>query len=156
METHKNIALFALRIITGWYFFYAGISKVLNPAWSSAGYLSGAKTFPGFFGWLASPANIGWVDFLNEWGLVLVGAALLLGLATRFAAVAGGAMLFLYYLPVLDFPIANTHGYIVDDHIVAIAALCVVSAFRAGRKWGIDALVHRTGWGGSKFIRFIS
>jgi len=139
-------ALLFLRLIAGWYFFYAGFSKIINPAWDASGYIESAKTFPGFFSWLALPQNVEWVNFLNEWGLTFVGAALILGVFTRFAALAGALMLFLYYLPILNFPHVGAHGYIVDDHIFAIAALFVLAVSSAGRFWGVDSYLRNTPW----------
>lgn len=45
----EPISLLLLRATLGWLFFYAGLTKVLNPAWSAAGYLNGAKTLPDFY-----------------------------------------------------------------------------------------------------------
>ena len=64
----KTISVFLLRVGLGSLFFYAGITKVMNPDWSAAGYLANAKTFPSLYQWLASAGNIGWVNFVNEWG----------------------------------------------------------------------------------------
>ena len=43
-------------------------------------------------------ARLGLVDALNKWGLILIGAALLLGSMTRLAAFFGTLLLLLYYL----------------------------------------------------------
>ncbi|MEK7098213.1 MAG: hypothetical protein AAB906_05185, partial [Patescibacteria group bacterium] len=56
MTQFQKISLFLLRISLGWLFFWAGITKVLNPTWSAAGYLQGAKTFADFYQWLATPS----------------------------------------------------------------------------------------------------
>ena len=45
MATSQKFFLFLLRVSAGWMFFYAGITKVLNPQWSAEGYLKGAKSF---------------------------------------------------------------------------------------------------------------
>ena len=92
------------RVALGVLFFYAGITKVLNPSWSAAGYLNSAKTFPGLFQWFASAGNLGWVNLVNEWGLTLVGVALISGLLVRWASLGGILLMILYYLPVLEFP----------------------------------------------------
>ena len=68
MDRFQKIILFLLRVGTGWLMFYAGITKILNPAWSAAGYLKGAKTFVGFYNWLAQPDILPVVNFINEWG----------------------------------------------------------------------------------------
>jgi thiosulfate dehydrogenase (quinone) large subunit len=58
-----------------------------------------------FFHSLASnPGLIGVVDFLNQWGLVLIGLGLVLGFLTRLSTVAGMALLAFYYLAHPPFP----------------------------------------------------
>lgn len=138
MTKFQKISVFLLRITMGWMFFYAGITKVLNPEWSAAGYLNGAKTFPEFYGWLASPSLLPIVNFLNEWGLTLLGISLILGVVVRLSASLGSVLMFLYYLAALDFPYPNTHSFIVDEHIIYIAALLTLASLRAGRTWGLE------------------
>lgn len=138
MNKESALALTLLRVVLGWMYFYAGITKLLNPAWSAAGYISGAKTFPAFYQWLLSPQVLPVVNFLNEWGLTLLGAALILGVFVRLGSVLGIILMFLYYLPLLDGVYPNAHSFIVDEHIVYIAALGVLFAFRAGRYYGLE------------------
>jgi thiosulfate dehydrogenase (quinone) large subunit len=139
MSSFQKWGLFLLRITTGWFFFYAGLSKIINPEWSAAGYLTHATSFSGFYNWLASPSILPIINFINEWGLLLIGVALILGVGVRLAGTLGVVMMILYYFPVLDFPAAGEHGYIVDDHILWAAGLLVLAAFRAGRVWGLEA-----------------
>lgn len=129
MSRSAQISLLLLRISLGIIFFYAGITKVLDPNWSAQGFLKSAKTFPALYAWFASPANIGWVNFLNEWGLTLIGVALILGIFTKWASIAGILMMALYYFPGLDFPRVD-HGYIVDEHIVYIFAFALIASTR--------------------------
>ncbi|OGM94633.1 hypothetical protein A2524_00345 [Candidatus Wolfebacteria bacterium RIFOXYD12_FULL_48_21] len=144
MARSQTMALFLLRVTLGFLFLYAGIAKIIDPAWTSAGYLMGAQTMTGFYHWLAASQFMPFVDALNKWGLFLIGAALVLGIATRTAAVLASMLMILYYLPVLNFPYAGAHGYIVDEHIIYIAGLIVVIVFRAGRCWGIDGMLARS------------
>lgn len=139
MKFSQKVVLTVLRVATGWFFLYAGITKVLDPTWSAEGYLSGAQTFSNLYGWLALPSNIGWVNFLNEWGLTLIGAALILGICVRWAAYAGVLLMLLYWFPVLNFPYVGDHSYVVDDHIIYTLVLFVLAYFNAGRYWGIDS-----------------
>src|SRR3989344_2904866 len=134
--------LLIARLAVGWLMFYAGITKILDPAWTSAGYLGSAKTFSGFYSWFASPANIGWVNFLNEWGLTLIGISLILGLGVRLSSVFGALIMVLYWLPVLEFPYVG-HSFIVDEHIVYAAALMLLAALRAGRYYGLETWCSR-------------
>lgn len=138
MTKSQKIALFLLRLATGWLMFYAGITKVLNPQWTAAGYLQTAKTLPALFTWFASPANIGWVNFINEWGLTLLGVSLILGIAVRLSSILGIALMALYYLPILTFPRIGATAYIVDQHVIYALALTFLAAVRAGRYYGLE------------------
>ena len=133
----KDFLLFLLRISIGWLLFYAGITKVLNPAWSAGGYLQNAKTFSGFYQWLATPEMLPITNFLNEWGLTLLGAALLFGVFVRWAGILGALMMILYYLPVLEFPNVGEHSYIVDEHIIYALALLLLAASETGKIFGL-------------------
>jgi thiosulfate dehydrogenase [quinone] large subunit len=135
--------LAALRIALGWLFFYAGITKVMNPEWSSKGYLLGSKTFSGFYAWLASDGVLPIVDFLNEWGLTLIGASLILGAFVRLSSLLGALMMFLYWLPVLAFPYVD-HGFLVDDHVVYALVLLSFAAVKAGRWYGLEERLAKT------------
>lgn len=137
MSKWSSYFLAALRIVMGWLFFYAGITKVLNPAWSAAGYLTNAKSFTALYQWFALPQNIGWVNFINEWGLLLLGVSLILGIGVRLSSILGVALMLLYYAP-LPFPYPNPHSLIVDEHIVYIAVLLYFAAVRAGRTFGVE------------------
>ncbi|MEK7066087.1 MAG: hypothetical protein AAB965_00775 [Patescibacteria group bacterium] len=119
-------------------FFWSGITKVIDPAWSAAGFLNGAKAFTGFYQWLATPEILPVTNFMNEWGLTLLGLALIFGVFVRLGAVLGSVLMFLYYLPILQFPYPNVHSFIVDEHIIYISALLVLGSLKAGRVWGFE------------------
>ncbi|MBI1985013.1 MAG: DoxX family membrane protein [Candidatus Wildermuthbacteria bacterium] len=138
MTQFQKISLFLLRISIGWLFFWAGITKVLDPEWSSAGYLQGAKTFADFYQWLASPSLLPVTNFVNEWGLTLLGLALILGVFLRLSSILGALLMLLYYLPILQFPYPNAHSFLVDEHIVYIFSLLVLGSLRSGRIWGLE------------------
>lgn len=138
MTNLQKYSLFFLRISLGWLFFYAGITKVLNPAWSAAGYLKGAKTFAWFYQWLLAPSVLPVIDFLNEWGLTLIGVSLILGVFVRWSSYAGVLIMALYYFPILAFPVVGEHSYIVDEHIIYILAFLLLAGFDAGKVWGLE------------------
>jgi thiosulfate dehydrogenase (quinone) large subunit len=133
MTKQQKISLFILRITMGWLFFYAGITKILADNWSAAFYLKDAEMFAPFYNFLLQPDILPYVNFLNKWGLTLIGVALIFGVFSRIAAYAGAAMMILYYFPILNFPYPNEHAYIVDEHIIYAAALLVLGFFDAGR-----------------------
>lgn len=143
MSNWQKKSLFLLRVTLGWVFFYAGLTKVLNPAWSAAGYLKGAQTLSPLFAWFANPQNLPWVNFLNEWGLTLIGLALILGVFVRLASKFAILLMILYYLPILNFPYAGKNALIVDEHIIYIAAFMVLKKFDAGTYWGLKDKVKK-------------
>tara|TARA_Y100000310_G_C20633834_1_gene790115 strand:+ start:335 stop:784 length:450 start_codon:yes stop_codon:yes gene_type:complete len=140
----KNILIFALRLSMGWLFLYAGITKVLNPDWTSAGYLKGAQTFSELYQFLASPGIVSFVDFGNQWGLTLIGISLILGIFVRFSSIFGAILMLLYYFPVLNFPYVGEHSLLVEEHIIYALALGLLAAIGAGKIWGIDGKILQT------------
>ena len=90
--------LVIIRIAIGWHFLYEGVTKIIAGNWSSAAYLAGSKwIFAPVFHWMAGSAGIiSIVDFLNIWGMTLIGLGLILGLFSRWAS-AGGALMLLFY-----------------------------------------------------------
>ena len=136
-------SLLFLRVALGWMYFYAGITKVLDPSWSAAKYLSGAKTFSGFYAWLMQPESLPAINIVNKWGLLLLGISLILGIGVRLSSILGAALMFLYYLPILQFPRVGQNSFLVDQHIIFIGVLLFFAAIRAGRIWGLEAWCSR-------------
>jgi len=144
----QSFALALMRIAIGWHFLYEGIVKLLDPHWTSAGYLK-AATGPAaelFHRMASDPAVLSVVDQLNIWGLILIGGCLILGLMARLAAVCGVVLLGLYYAaypPLFDAtPAAMTEGHylLVNKNLVELLALCVVVVFPAGA-FGLDGIL---------------
>lgn len=155
-----NIALLLLRVGIGWHFLYEGLAKLLTPDWSAAGFLlDSTGPFAGAFRALAGdPALLQIVNLLNIWGLLLIGAGLMLGLFTRLAAVCGMALLALYYLaspPWFQPPgaaIQEGHDLLVNRNLVELLALVLVAVLPATRL-GLDGWL--AGWMpplGSRFL----
>lgn len=131
--------LFLTRIAMGWIMLYAGITKILNPNWSAAGYLGNAKTFTEFYAWFLRPEMLPFTNFINEWGLTLLGISLITGAFVRFSGFLGALLMMLYYFPVLNFPKIGANAYIVDDHIIYALVLLYFAVVNAGESWGLDA-----------------
>ena len=84
------------------------------------------------------------VDFCNEWGLVLIGLGLILGVFTNLSVYGGIVLLALYYLShpaflrvEFAFPMEGSY-LIVDKNLVELIALGVLVAFPTGRIIGLD------------------
>jgi len=134
----NKISIFVLRVSTGWLMFYAGIVKILNPEWSALGYMKGAKTFAGFYSLMSQPNILPIVNFINEWGLTLLGVSLILGVFVRLSSVLGALLMLLYYFPVLSFPMAGPYSFLVDEHIIYAFVLLFFASVKAGRVWGLE------------------
>ncbi len=136
-----------LRIAIGWHFLFEGISKLFNPGWSSTSYLMDSKwLFSGFFHWITSNATaLGIVDFLNIWGLILIGICLFLGFFTRFASISGALLLLLYYVanpPFVEssFP-STSHFYIINYNLIEAFVLIIIATFPKEFLYSIQRLV---------------
>ena len=149
--TFQLTALVLLRILIGWHILYEGISKLLMPNWTSALFLRDSQwILSGFADWIVSNDGLlSAVDFLNTWGLIAIGAGLILGLFTRLAAYAGMALLFMYYLnniPLIGIEYsmpAEGNYLIVSKTLIEAAALLVLAIFPTGSAFGLDIFLSR-------------
>lgn len=140
--------LFILRITVGWHFLYEGFVKIMDPNWTSAGYLIEARwIFSGIFHWIAdNPSALKIVDFLNIWGLTLIGLGLFFGCFTRAASISGILLLFLYYIAIPPIPGYSNGLYtegnylIVNKNLVELIALCVLTIFPTETFLSLDRL----------------
>ncbi len=137
-----------MRITIGWHFLFEGISKLAIPGWSSAPYLMESKwLFSGFFHWIVShPSALAFTDFLNIWGLILVGTGLFLGLFTRLSAWAGILMLLFYYVanpPFIPSSVpAQGHFFLVNINVIEAAVLLIIAFLNRDYLWSVDRLVR--------------
>jgi len=141
-------SLVALRWLIGWHLLYEGIAKILNPYWTSAGFLAGSEgPLASLYLWMASaPGRLAAVDALNEWGLVLLGLGLILGVFTRTTTLLAMLLLALYYLgnpPLIGIESsvpAEGSYLIVNKTLIELAALGVLLVFPTGGLVGLDAI----------------
>ena len=96
LNLSARVTLLLTRVAFGILFFYAGITKVLDSTWSAAGYIGGAKTFAGFYQLFLNPTILPIINFLNAWGLTILGLSLVLGLFVRLSSLLGIGLMLLY------------------------------------------------------------
>ena len=140
-----------LRMVIGWHFLYEGVIKIVNPDWSARVFLEGSRwIFGDIFRWMASgETSMKIIDIANEYGLALIGLALIIGLFTRVAASAGAALLLMYYLAYppfagLDFgALSEGNNLIVNKNLIEFFALILLAISRAGNYFGFDGLLKR-------------
>jgi thiosulfate dehydrogenase [quinone] large subunit len=141
--------LVILRILIGWHFLYEGISKLVNPYWSSAAYLLDSK-------WIfsslaerivANPTLLEFTDSVNMCGLTIVGLSLLLGFMSRYGAIAGLVFILLYYIFAppfigLEYSKPGEGSYIiVNKNLIEACALYVLFLFPTSQLIGLDRLI---------------
>jgi thiosulfate dehydrogenase [quinone] large subunit len=148
-------ALAVLRIAFGLTFLWAFVDKLLALGFSTgydetgkldrfgdAAWINGASPTEGFLkfgadgpfqGFYNSIAGAALVDWLFMLGLLGIGLALTLGIATRLAC-AAGAILYLMMWTVVLPPENNP---VLDDHILGAISLVVLALLNAGDTWGL-------------------
>lgn len=155
-----------LRIAIGWVFLWAFLDKLLalgfasgrdpetgvadrfgDAAWINGGsptegFLSqGLHTKAPFTDFYSSFAGQTWVDVIYMASMLFIGAALMLGILTRLAALAGIAWMILFYTASAISPENNP---LIDDHIVYAIALAGIAAVGAGHFLGLGREWERT------------
>lgn len=156
LSKYRGIGVLLTRVTVGWVFLYAGIEKVFGAkAFTAVGFLKfgtiGTTSEKVADGTIVNPTHDFWVslagngtlmpivNFLVVFGEVAIGAALILGLATRFASVAGALMMTLFWIAAWDF----AFGAIEYHAVLAIVTLSL-GIIGAGEFFGLDAIVDET------------
>lgn len=145
------ICIVFLRVVIGWHFLYEGVYKFMETSWSASGYLKISRgPLAGLFNWIADTADVlAVVNFMNMYGLMLIGLGLILGCFTRFSAICGAFMVLLFYManpPFIGYfsSIAVEGNYlIINKNLVEIAGLLVIAVTYSGRYLGLDRILHR-------------
>lgn len=143
--------LVILRVVIGWHFLYEGFSKIINPNWSSTGFLLDSKgLFAGMFQSMAgNPDIVKVIDIMNAWGLTAIGLGLIAGLFTQVATVAGMVILAFYYIshpPLInaEYAIPSEGSYLfINKNLIEFFALWVLYIFPSGNRIGLDRLIFK-------------
>lgn len=142
-------ALVILRVLIGWHFLYEGLVKVVNPHWSAAAFLNASQgPLADMFKSMASnPETLDVINFCNQWGLVLIGLSLIVGLLSRWGSIGGMALLFMYYISNPPFigldatAVAEGSYLIVNKNLIELFTLFVLFLFPSGKIIGLDRLL---------------
>ncbi len=134
-----------LRISMGWIFLWPFLDKLLGLGFATKAanaWASGGSPTSGFLKFATSGplkttfeslSGAVWVDWLFMIGLLFLGAALILGVGLRIASYTGSLLLFLMWLALLP----TKNNPFLDDHIIYILVLWVLSYSDAGNFWGL-------------------
>ncbi len=82
------------------------------------------------------------------WALIVIGVLLLVGLASRVAAVLGAGLLMMFYMVMPPWPgvpqlPGPEHSFIVNKNMIEAIALLAIAALPTGSWFGIDSLFSR-------------
>lgn len=154
----RDAAIAALRVGTGFAFFWAFLDKTFGLHYSTPsarawihggsptkGFLSSVDVGP-FQSMFHAWAGKQWADWLFMLGLAGVGLALLLGVGLRIAAVAGTVLVALMWFAVFPpaqytssgAPTGSVNPF-VDEHVMDALALIAVAAFGTASRLGFGA-----------------
>jgi len=132
-----------LRIFFGFVFLWAFFDKLFGLGFATArdkswilgnsptsGFLFNTSgIFSGFFKILVGQA---WVDWLFMLGLLLIGIALILGIAMKITAYSGSVLMFLMWLAELP----SQNNPLIDEHIIYILVFVLLYKLKAGEAYG--------------------
>jgi thiosulfate dehydrogenase [quinone] large subunit len=129
-----------LRLITGWWFFHAGITKVIE---SGLNYGFAPMYLQGMGETVLGPVALVLGNQLS-WFVVaavplfetLIGLALLAGVLTRLASVGGVFFMSLFWVGNAGF----AHG-VVNGDLMGMLLFMTMIVFAAGRYYGLDAIL---------------
>jgi thiosulfate dehydrogenase [quinone] large subunit len=132
-----------LRVVTGWWFFHAGLTKLIEDG-LAFGY--GPAYLKGMTGTALGPIpvwmgnNLAW---LIEPGVplfeTLIGLGLMFGALTRLASVGGIMFMSLFWIGNAEFG----HG-LVNGDLMGLMLFATVIVVGAGRYYGLDAILEQT------------
>ena len=87
------------------------------------------------------------MDFINSWGLVLIGLGIMLGAFTRIFVISAAILLFLYYIATPPFvgyvysvPFEGSY-LIVNKVLIELVAVLVLLGFPTNMSFGLDRLI---------------
>ena len=147
----------ALRVITGYWFLHAGVTKfafIAGEPFDASGWMlnaTGGSPIHGFFVWAANtPWLLEFTNVMIPVGETLIGLGLLVGALVRLAALFGGVLMTFFYLG----NAAWSHG-VVNGDLMGLLLFITIGVLGAGRVLGLDALIERTDLGDTRVAKFL-
>ena len=130
------------RLAMGWTFLYAASHQVFDPEFTIVGFLNHTKTFHDLFAVFTTPLMASTTTFLVEYGHLLIGLSVLLGIMVRVSASFGVLLKLIYWMAHMDWPfVENKNNFIFDYHLVYAGVLVYLISKRAGHVLGLDGWI---------------
>jgi len=131
-----------VRVVTGFWFFHAGLTKVLF-GFDASGYLrfaSAGTVFEPVMQPFAEGAGLALVNFAIPVGETLIGLGLLVGALVRLASFFGALLMTFFWTTN-----AGWSNGLVSGDLMGLLLFGTVAVLGAGRFWGLDAYLEDTG-----------
>ncbi|MFB6157488.1 MAG: DoxX family membrane protein [Haloferacaceae archaeon] len=132
-----------LRVVTGWWFFHAGVTKLIEDGLS---YGYGPVYLKEMTGTALGPlpvlmgTELPWlIEPLVPVAETLIGLGLMAGVLVRLASVGGAAFMTFFWIGNAEF----THG-LVNGDLMGLLLFVTMALLAAGRHYGLDAVIERT------------
>jgi len=132
-----------LRVVTGWWFFHAGVTKLIE---DGLAFTYGPMYMQQMTGTVLGPIPV-WMGNNLAWLIApgvplfetLIGLALIAGALTRLAALGGVFFMVLFWIGNGGFG----HG-LVNGDFMGLLLFMTVLVLGAGRYYGLDAIIEKT------------
>lgn len=156
MEKNIKYVRGVLRIALGWIFLWGFLDKLFGFGYGTApadAWLNGRSPTTGFLQYGTSGpvaplfqaiAGYAFVDFLFMMGLLLIGVALIAGIAMKLATIGGISMMALLYMAMIP----PKHNILIDEHIIYALVLAGLYFNKAG-----DDMGYGKAWKKSKLVK---
>ncbi|WP_435066746.1 DoxX family protein [Haloplanus sp. C73] len=131
-----------LRVVVGWWFFHAGVTKLLT---SGLQFTDGPAYLRGMGDTVLGPLAVwmgtaipGVIEVAVPLAETLIGLALIAGAVVRLAAVGGAVFMAFFWVGNAAFG----HG-VVNSDLMGLLLFATLVVFGAGRYYGVDELLER-------------
>ncbi|MFB6091668.1 MAG: TQO small subunit DoxD [Haloquadratum sp.] len=144
-----------LRVVTGYWFLHAGVSKYLAAEpFSAQGWLvnaTGASPIHGFFVWVGqTPWMLEFTNVMIPLGETLIGLGLVVGALVRLASFFGAFLMVFFYLG----NAAWSHG-LVNGDLMGLLLFATMGVLGAGRVLGLDAIIEKTDFADNRAAKYV-
>ncbi|EMA01867.1 thiosulfate dehydrogenase [quinone] large subunit [Haloarcula vallismortis] len=132
-----------LRVVTGWWFFHAGVTKLIE---DGLAYTYGPAYLRQMTGTALGPIpvlmgeHLGWlIQAMVPLGETLIGLGLMVGALVRLASVFGVFFMSLFWIGNAEFG----HGLVNSDFMGLLLFMTMI-VLATGRYYGLDAIIEKT------------
>jgi len=132
-----------LRVITGWWFFHAGVTKLIE---DGLAYSYGPMYLQQMTGTALGPIpvwmgeHLGWaIQALVPLGETFIGLGLMAGVLVRLASAFGALFMTLFWVGNAGFG----HG-LVNGDLMGLLLFLTMIVLATGRYYGLDAIIEKT------------